>query len=182
MEAPRGCFMPVIGKKTLKEIRQHLVHAEAHETLIDAVDAALKTKKFVKAARAPRRAKQEKKREAWKSIRAEVLERAGGACECGCGRSFEEYHVEVDHMFGGSGRRVSLQSVYTCWALTSLCHLRKTRNTFGAGEFLRAFARHCERRWIIAGTDHTTANGYRHAASIASARLASLEMLPRGQK
>lgn len=111
--------------------------------------------------------------EEWAQIRAEVLKRAAGKCEhCDIGTPM---FSEADHFLGGSGRRLSLQSVYTVWNLDPMCHWEKTNSRPNAAFWLKSFIAHCERyshasdRWAPGNAD-----GYRHAASIAQARLDSL--------
>ena len=71
-----------------------------------------KPKKFVAASRIRRKTKKAETRSEWERIRAKVLERADGHCECGCGGFFSKFKPpEVDQLQGGSDRKPSLQSV-----------------------------------------------------------------------
>lgn len=93
---------------------------------------------------APKEAREEKraaKREATRAVRAAVLERARGQCECGCGRPFVLGGPELDHFFG----RARAESVQACWALRSDCHHRKTTATPSAEAWFERFRAHCIR-------------------------------------
>ena len=94
--------------------------------------------------RPPRRSKKTaKERKATSSIRTEVFKRAGGCCECGCGRSFSDFDPgQLDHFLG---RGKAPQSVENCWALMKACHLSKTRNSPTAAYWLRIFVNHQQR-------------------------------------
>ncbi len=75
-------------------------------------------------------------------IRAAVVERANGFCECGCGAPVSEEFGEMDHAFGRA--RVP-QSVENCWFLAPRCHRQKTDNFPSAMWWVEDFRRHCQR-------------------------------------
>lgn len=81
-------------------------------------------------------------------IRAACMELAGGFCECGCGRPFDEEGFsrkpELDHFFG----RVGPQSVATCWILIRLCHWEKTHNEPDKAFWNAAFITRCLRNGL----------------------------------
>ena len=85
--------------------------------------------------------------------RAEIydacLERAGGKCECGCGRPLGtdlDGHPEMDHFFGrGAGRPA--ESVYVCWMLRRECHRRKHGARPDAMTWARKFKAHALGQW-----------------------------------
>lgn len=140
------------------------------------LDAALALPRAVKAAKPRKAAKAKAHREEMASIREQVLARAGDFCE-GCGLSHTE--LQVDHFFGGNGRRRALQSRFTCWALCSQCHHLKTTNQPDAAAWLAEFVRHCELR-AHACTDEEDRWGYLDARNMARNRLASLQLQQTG--
>lgn len=132
---------------------------------LDAIDAALKPKRSAKPARKRREAKATAHREETGAIREQVMARAGGICECGCGEDATPADpLEMDHALGGSGRRRSEQSAETCWSLKASHHRAKTRNLPSAAHWLGAFVDHCERHDFV------------RAAELARSRLASLRI------
>lgn len=72
------------------------------------------------------------------AIRSQVMVRAAGRCECGCGRALDET-AQMDHAFG---RAKAPQSIENCWALTLRCHADKTSNRPSAHHWLEKFIRH----------------------------------------
>jgi hypothetical protein len=76
-----------------------------------------------------------------KEIRAAVFVRAGGWCECKCGRRLTE-NSQLDHAFG---RSRAPESVATTWALRIECHDQKTQNRPSAAHWLKRFGEHCKR-------------------------------------
>lgn len=172
---------PVISKRAVNCLAG-IVDAARHAGVINPVTAgrmlvelerAGKTKKFVAASRRRARAKKEDRQAEWAGVRAQVIRRSAGICENpDCLADAQE----VDHMFGGGGRRKSLESVFTCWNLCSNCHRQKTNNKPNAAYWLVVFISHCATQGAECGDfDHETPAGYAHAASIAKARLSSLE-------
>lgn len=136
----------------------------AHVAL-DNLRSSLAPKKFVKASRARKAAKKKTKKEETAEIRAAVMKRADGMCECGCGcplsgTAFNGI-AELDHFFP-KGR--TKQSIRTCWALRRACHQAKTLNHPSPDSWLARFIRHCER------------NGYPVEGSIALRRLDALAL------
>ena len=75
---------------------------------------------------------------------AAVLGRADGVCECGCGR-IAIFSGELDHRWGGVGRRREAQSVETCWILRRKCHFEKTANFPSAAAWQERWAAHCKK-------------------------------------
>lgn len=72
--------------------------------------------------------------------------RAGGQCECGCGRAFHDGPMldsapEMDDFFGGAKHRNSRE----CWMLRAECHRAKTNNKPDRAEWLRKFIAHCRK-------------------------------------
>jgi hypothetical protein len=111
---------------------------------LDELRAALKpspkARAFSRAKREAKKTKAQGKKEKRQSVRAAVFERAGGECECGCGRVFGPADPgELDHFFG----KAREESVESCWALTRWCHHQKTVNAPSAAEWLARFAGHC---------------------------------------
>lgn len=97
-----------------------------------------------------------------KEIRAAVMERAGGKCEA-CGLAWEwNDGPELDHFFP-KGR--TPQSVETCWAIHTSCHMEKTANEPSAEWWLEKF---CE---------HAAKYGYGNEGSRANNRLVSLQLM-----
>lgn len=94
--------------------------------------------------RKPWKRKVRKPRATTKEIREMVMTRAGGMCECGCGRALLYFGAaEMDHWLGGSGRRKQKESVETCWMLSGYCHHRRTRNEPSVAAWNERFERHC---------------------------------------
>lgn len=122
-------------------------HASVYqaERWVAALDAALKPKKGVTAARKQARAKVELRREKFSKVRRAVEKRASGLCEA-CGAAFSDVDPgECDHAFGGANRR-SLESVEGCWLIHGRsCHRLKTANDPSALHWLCLFREHATR-------------------------------------
>lgn len=88
------------------------------------------------------------------SLRARLITRAHGLCECGCGRPVPP--GEVDHFFG---KAKAEETDATCWVLTVDCHFEKTRNHPKISVWLERFITHCRK------------HGYNEAILRAQARL-----------
>lgn len=113
-------------------------------------------------------AKKESAFQRWSRIRAEVFERAGHFCECGCGVPFGGFQgsKQPDHFMG----KARSESVDTVWALRAGCHDAKTLNHPSASYWLRKFIAHAERHC------------YWGAANKARERLVSEEMVEEAAK
>ncbi len=132
------------------------------------LDAALRVapKKFVVAAKKVRAKKIRAKRKDTRSIRALVMERADGVCECGCRTVFSALApAELDHAFG---RVMVKQSVSNTWALRRDCHAARTRNSPSAAFWLQKFINHTER------------HGFHEEFRMAARRLRSIEIQEEG--
>lgn len=74
-------------------------------------------------------------------VRAAVLARANGNCEC-CGISLVTFGGQLDHF---EGRKVA-ETVENCWMLSVDCHYQKTQNipsaAWWAGRFLKHQRKH----------------------------------------
>jgi 5-methylcytosine-specific restriction endonuclease McrA len=94
-------------------------------------------------------------------IRRRVWERSCGACENpDCRLPLPVMAGELDHQFGGSGRRRAEQRVETCWRLCEPDHRAKTDNDPDAETWARRFAKHAR------------SYGYHREALMAEARFA----------
>lgn len=71
-------------------------------------------------------------------VRAAVLSRANGACECGCGISLDTFGGELDHF---EGRKVE-ESEANCWMLSVDCHYQKTNGIPSRVWWLQRFEKH----------------------------------------
>lgn len=162
--------MPVISPKIARELLAFVREAECPADAapspdglrwVAALEQALRPKRSKAPTRQRREAKRQSRRERTAEVRAAVMERAGGICECGCGTEFREpsfnYSPQLDHFRG----RARGESVESCWALTAYCHEQKTRNEPDAAAWLRKFAAHCRR------------HGYDREAQLAEARLSA---------
>lgn len=95
-------------------------------------------------------------------IRAEVMARAGGVCECGCGQTFHSFNpAELDH---ARGRGKAPQSVQNTWLLTRNCHREKhhEESSLWLAKYLAHSIRHrheWERRWAEGRIAFVTARG-----------------------
>lgn len=126
-----------------------LVSDHAGMWSVEELRAALKIKRPAKKAfvTAPTRKQEKAKKDRTKKakrqdVRALVFLRAGGRCECGCGRAFTDFDPgHFDHFFG----RARAESVETCWALARDCDRAKTLNSPSAEYWLVTFQDHCER-------------------------------------
>lgn len=92
--------------------------------------------------------KKRKHREETGSIRAVVIERAGGHCEADARAGYFDQHdcvggLELDHFYGGSGRRRQQQGRETCWVLCRRHHRMKTNNDPSLAHWDSIFAAHC---------------------------------------
>jgi hypothetical protein len=97
-------------------------------------------------------------------VYASVMERAGGVCECGCLRGFDEgpfSRATLDHMFG---RHKAPEDEAHCWALREDHHADKTASRPDAATWLLKFAQHADRY------------GYVTSAARARARLFAVEV------
>jgi 5-methylcytosine-specific restriction endonuclease McrA len=167
-----------ISYRTAQKLASLLQGDEAEvEQLRAELRQALKPKRAVKAAKTRRTAKATIRRDAWAEVREAVVQRALGDCEaCECPIYGP---AEVDHFFGGNGRRRSLESVATCWALCADCHWLKTRNDPSAAYWPKRFAEHCmEVAGALAsrGAETERINEYLGAAAMARTRLESLQI------
>jgi 5-methylcytosine-specific restriction endonuclease McrA len=150
------------------------VDGEPARRMLEELDSALKVKKSVRASRVRRETKKKTRKEKWAEIREAVLRRSHGLCECGCGDEYER--LEVDHFFGGNGRRKALESVETCWALSPNRHWQKTQNLDPETD-LREFIAHCnDHAGRNAQTNLPMAHRYAEAAEMARARLEALQL------
>lgn len=95
-----------------------------------------------------------------KTIRAELVGRSNGICECGCRTAFSALApAEMDHEFG----RVRVpQAVSNCWLLRADCHRDKTRNKPSNAYWLRKFIAHSEKH----GLDDEAAMAFKRLESI----------------
>ncbi len=161
--------MRSLSPATLKALQLFLDHrAGDHEAvrLLRLVEQAMAPKRSAAPAKKRAAAKKKTRREEWQEIRAAVFERAGGRCEC-CGRTMP---LTADHFFGGHGRRLTLQSIFTVWALCLSCDREKTRNLPSAMAWLARFRIHCFNQ---------RGDGYDTASEIAHRRQDALEMTGR---
>lgn len=126
--------------------------------------APKKSKPARLATKAAKKAKRASKKEETAAIRAEVLKRSNGYCECGCGTVLGANldFGEMDHFWG---RGKAPQSVQNCWMLARGCHRWKTDNRPSAVAWLKAFLRHCH------------SHGYATEAYKAAVRLDSIDAL-----
>lgn len=130
--------------------------------LRQSIESAAKPKRSVVARKKVTAKRRREKSKDTKSIRSEVMARADGVCECGCGMGFDfKSPAQLDHQFG---RVRAKQSVANCWALRADCHLAKTRNRPSAEWWLQKFAKHAEK------------HGYHEEFRTAARRLRSLEI------
>jgi 5-methylcytosine-specific restriction endonuclease McrA len=87
-------------------------------------------------------AKKRTKAKDTKSIRAAVMARAEGRCEC-CGAEETDFdQLELEHMHGKV--RVK-QSTESTWAVRHSCHQKKTGWKEGRDVWLERFIAHCRR-------------------------------------
>jgi len=174
-----------LGKRTLREIELAL-HAYTlgkdfpggtvtAEALLKEVRHALETKKSVRAHRVRTVAKRKTRKEEMAELREQVALRADGMCEACAVRGLEAVGTEMDHFFGGSGRRRALQSRFTCWLLCSGHHIEKTKGLPSVEHWLVRFMDHCNAKAADV-EDHLFAKGYCDAAEMAQARLDSLTL------
>lgn len=158
--------MPAIHRRTLREIdrlleqleqgpveESHLTSSSATECR-KAIQHALHCGNRAKKLRRDRREeKSETHRVDTFEIRRRVWERSQGLCE-NCGRPLQPMQGQMDHIFGGVGRRRQEQSVETCWRLCSSldtaiasssipgCHERRTLNVPDATSWWRRVSVH----------------------------------------
>lgn len=100
---------------------------------------ALEVKPTDRAARKARTAKRLSHNEETAVIRAAVIARAKGRCECGCGRHILTGTGQMDHYAGRVRQR---QSIEWCWWLSRECHRAKTDNKPDAMTWHFAFLKH----------------------------------------
>ena len=178
--------MRALSPKTLRELRDYLEASEQpggfdRRALIAQVEHALKPKRSARPARERREAKQAAEDGEWRLIKSQVFGRAAGRCEH-CGATGPLGMLDPDHFLGGNGRRKTMQSKFTVWVLCRLCHDEKGANHPSAAAWLTRFIVHARARAAEAFDrgNEGDANGYEAAASIAQARLESLELQNRG--
>jgi 5-methylcytosine-specific restriction endonuclease McrA len=169
--------------KVALELRAYLNEAHINDPRqelcgwVAALDRAMAVPRAVKAAKPRKAARAKAHREDMASIRAAVLKRANELCEA-C-HTHAPQVLQIDHAFGGSGRRRALQSMETCWALCPYCHRHKTDNNPGADYWLQVFVDHCWKFARKAASDAEAA-GYADAINLARARLESLQFQQAG--
>lgn len=128
------------------------------ETLIAAIDEAMRPRRGAAPAKARREKKRLTKNEETTVIRAQVFARAEGMCEMGCGSQA----MELDHAFG----RIRVpQAASNCLALCHICHRQKTNNAPSATYWLECYFYHFEK------------HGYMREAGAVAARLDSLRRI-----
>jgi 5-methylcytosine-specific restriction endonuclease McrA len=135
-----------VPEKILKGVLAVLAEAEGARAidLEERVRRLLPGEKKL-AAKAERRASKKTKRQEVISetdrIRLEVWTRSQGLCES-CGLPLLRDRGELDHFFGGNGRRIQLQCVANCWRCCGSCHRQKTDNQPTRLWWLRRFLEH----------------------------------------
>lgn len=67
----------------------------------------------------------------WVAARLLIWIRAGGSCECGCGRSLEKYGMEAHH-WKGRTRGNRCDCVFHLQALTPECHREAEKHRKGS--------------------------------------------------
>lgn len=175
--------MPVLGRKIVRELRDLLDdvreqasnvgvvtptfyadYARRAEPLFHALDAALETKRAVKAARRRREAKRERHAAETSDIRRAVWTRSGGRCEH-CGATLRDDEGDLDHGpgFSGNGRRSQEQSLYTTWRLCRRCHHRRTDGEPSRQFWLESFRDHLLRQVAANLSTHEIRSGYENA-------------------
>lgn len=82
-----------------------------------------------------------------------VTKRAGGVCECGCGRLLDKGLLSKDVRDHFWGRAKAPTREDTVWVLRNDCNLQKTENKPGRAYWLGKYLAHCQR------------HGYREQAS-----------------
>ncbi len=137
-----------ISRKTATHLLELMVAAypQARLWAVDDLRAALRVSPKKAAAKKAKRTKVGKtkaeKRDETAAIREAVMARAGGRCECGCGRHFEgawAQRAELDHFWG---RGKAPQSADNCWALSVVCHSAKTNGVPNRGFWLQLYRAH----------------------------------------
>ena len=164
----QGLTMPALSKGMLRDIKAILVCVHEGEGTVqastvyeamEAINRALTPKRSLAPAAKRRASKAETRKEEMQQLRSAVVERAGDDCEA-CQLPFrEENPGELDHWFGGSGRRLVAQSFETCWLIHHSCHSDRTNNRPDAAYWIRRFTAHCRR------------HGYETTAVMAERRL-----------
>ena len=146
--------MPAISKGMLRDIKAILVCVHEGEGTVqastvydamEAIDRALTPKRSLAPAAKRRASKAELRAEKISAIRGEVWERSSGSCE-NCTTDLNDSEGDLDHAFGGSGRRRTMEAVTTCWRLCRTCHQDKTNNLPDAAHWWGRFAKHCKAR------------------------------------
>ncbi len=138
------------GAKNFGELRSAIAHAT-------------RVRPGIKKAKAAKAKKVRARSADTKSIRAAVVERADGVCECGCRTVFSAIAPgELDHFFG---RSKAPQSEANTWLLRRDCHGAKTRNNPSAEWWLTRFITHAQ-KW-----------GYRAEATNAQNRLSKIRIM-----
>ncbi len=158
---------PAISKRSasaLLKIVENLVgtHDAAVRRAAEELRHSLRVRPGLKLAKTRRANKKRAKTVETRSIRAEVMARADGVCECGCRTVFSALApAEMDH-FLPKGRYP--QTVETCWLIRADCHRAKHKSQPSPEYWLQKFLKHCEK------------HGLHSAFRIAATRLGALEM------
>lgn len=108
----------------------------------DELRKALAVKPAVRERKKLKAAKKAEKRDETAEIRAAVVKRADGRCECGCDTFVTEETGELDHFFGRGKVR---QTERNTWLLSRECHRAKTNNSPSRAAWLNRFIAHCDR-------------------------------------
>lgn len=160
-----------IPEKLVREVVVAL--SKDHEPLAKRVLAFMPKKEQKASAWAKRKVeKRAKKKDELAEIRMEVWARSDGRCES-CRQPFRTYGYgagELDHFFGGSGRRLEKQSVFNCWRLCRPCHQQKTENRPSRWWWVKQFQSHCQ-IFMRGATLSDIADGYLAAMSEAESLL-----------
>lgn len=164
-----------ISEKTAKELlayfddEQVTVSAQTVRELRSAIRPKPSSTSYAK----QKRKKKASRRDEAAAIRAQVMARAGGRCECGCEHNVygeDESFLFVATMDHFWGRGKTKQTVENCWCLAIRCHDQKTMNFPNAATWLCKFITHAQK------------HGYTSEASRARARLEALELISQAEK
>lgn len=164
--------MPNINRHVLAAIRRYLELLPVRDQKISAKWSPDELIAVIDEALAPASRPQSRwrfDRAPWRSIKAQIALRSRGRCEA-CGKRLPKSEAQDDHFFGGSGRRLAMESVETCWHLCVPCHRDKTENRPSAEHWLEKFVAHCEK------------HGYAQAAEEARKRIDSERLVEEAAK
>jgi hypothetical protein len=140
--------MRSVSPKILREILAYLYDQDlASNRWVPALERALGSSRANVGNRKRRETKKAARRQKVATLRERVWERSKGRCE-NCGLNLGHalsFGGQMDHMLGGSGRRMTAESIYSCWRICAPCHRDRTDNAPSSAFWFDRMQAHLDR-------------------------------------